>query len=81
MVPSSAFFGNNDTKALALRAVRAGADLRFTKQPPAGNVSHKASIGWAAITFCQARGYLPSFRASPPLAGTNLDCLMTETRV
>jgi len=28
-----------------------------------------AAVG--AITFCQARGYLPSFIPSPPLAGTN----------
>jgi len=26
----------------------------------------------AAINFCQDCGYLPSFIASPPLAGTNL---------
>jgi len=37
------------------------------------DTSHVTSvIKPAAITFCQARGYLPSFRPSPSVAGTSL---------
>jgi len=43
---------------------------------PAGDLVINPAVGY--LIFCQARSYLPSQRASQPLAGTKLYCLVTD---
>ena len=47
--------------------------------PPSGRYVVDIHRHPLAVTFCQARGYLPSFSASPPL--TSRSILLGGTRV
>ena len=53
--------------------------IGLLRRQPTGDGSHKPSSR-PLPSFCQARGYLPSFRATPPLAGTSLYCSVMKQR-